>query len=81
MEPCVQIVLSGTLTFGVPLLYAVHELVAMRRWRDDPGDDPAREPPPTPPRTEPGKPLPACLIPNLPPRPATAKPARTLELV
>ena len=52
------VLLSGALTFGVPLALAVNELVALRRrpdgeWRRDP------EPAPLPP-----KPLPDCLIPR-----------------
>jgi hypothetical protein len=64
MAPGVQIALSGTLTFGVPLLCAVHELIALRRRRDGGGDSPPRAPAPQPPRTEPDRPrLPDCLIP------------------
>jgi hypothetical protein len=54
------VILSGVLTFGVPLVVAVHELVVTKRgggWR------PERLPEPTP-----QKPLPPCLIPNLGPR-------------
>ncbi len=59
MAPALQVILSGTLTFGVPLLVAVHELVFTKRgggWR------PERLPEPRP-----QKPLPPCLLP--PPRP------------
>jgi hypothetical protein len=64
MSPGLQIVLSGTLTFGVPLAVAVHELVTTKRgggWR------PERLPEP-----QPRKPLPPCLIP--PPRTHTPSP-------
>ena len=60
MSPGLFIILSGTLTFGVPLALALHQLVALRRgggggWR------PGRRPEPPQP-----KPLPPCLIPSLP---------------
>ncbi len=64
MAPGLQVILSGVLTFGVPLVVAVHELVVTKRgggWR------PERLPEPTP-----QKPLPPCLIPNLGPRPPIA---------
>ena len=54
------VLLSGTLTFGAPLVLAVHELIVLRRRPQDDGWDPRRaEPPPQPP-----KPLPDCLIPR-----------------
>jgi hypothetical protein len=54
------ILLSGTLTFGAPLLLAIHELIALRRRPQDDGWDRRRiDPPPPPP-----KPLPDCLIPR-----------------
>jgi hypothetical protein len=59
MAPEIVVILSGTLTFGVPLVVAVHELVVTKRgggWR------PERLPEP-----QPRKPLPPCLLP--PPRP------------
>jgi hypothetical protein len=59
MAPGVHVVLSGCLTFGVPLVMAIRELMVLRRgdggaW---PGD-PVPETPPLP------KPLPDCLIPR-----------------
>jgi hypothetical protein len=47
MSPGVQIVLSGVLTFGVPLAFAARELILLRRpgrgyW--DPEDPPYRAP-------------------------------------
>lgn len=71
MNTGLQIVLSGALTFGIPLVIAVHEFFVLRRPQGDGwgGDDPK---PPTPkpyPNLTPNK-LPACLIPNLPPIPA-----------
>ena len=77
MDADTHILLSGALTFGVPLLFAVRELVVLRRggggsWRGDP----APEPPPPPPSRGTG-PLPDCLIPRPLPRPA-ARP-RVLE--
>jgi hypothetical protein len=78
MSPELQILLSGALTFGVPLLLAVRELVLLRRaprggWRPDP-TPPAPTPPP-PPSGE--KPLPDCLIPK--PLPKSATRPRELE--
>jgi hypothetical protein len=60
MAPELQVILSGALTFGVPLAVAVRELIVTRRgggWR------PERLPEPRP-----QKPLPPCLIPTLGPR-------------
>jgi hypothetical protein len=78
MAPGLQIVLSGALTFGVPLLFAVRELRALRRpWRgpDDRDRAPDPVPPPDPPGDQPAlKPLPACLIPTPRPTPTTARP-------
>ncbi len=71
MAPGIQIVLSGALTFGIPLLFAVNELRALRRrWNgpDDRNGQPDPEPPPFRPGDVPApKPLPACLIPNIRP--------------
>jgi len=55
MSPSTFVILSGVLTFGVPLLLAVRELFYLRPsggWTPDP------PPPPEP------KPLPDCLIPK-----------------
>jgi hypothetical protein len=68
MQAATQVFLSGALTFGVPLAWAVHELFVLRRssggfgGRDEP-------PPPEPPKLKPDRPkqLPECLIPKLPP--------------
>ncbi len=66
MAPATFTLLSGALTFGVPLLLAVHELVALRREGRGSGgyDDPREDAPPPPlPGCEPDLPsLPACLI-------------------
>lgn len=64
------VVLSGTLTFGIPLLLAIRELFELRRrgrggWD---GDGPTPIVPPKPPVLG-SKPLPDCLIPRLPPKP------------
>jgi hypothetical protein len=77
------IMLSSALSFGAPLALAVRELVVLRRdnggkrgggsWKRDPAPD--RPPPPAPAGN---KPLPECLVPKLPPRPA-ARPRRVLE--
>ncbi len=60
MSPATQVLLSGLLTFGVPLLFALHELLALRR-ADRGGPPPPPAPPPRPPAP---KPLPDCLIPR-----------------
>ena len=62
------ILLSGALSFGVPLLWAVYELVSLRRdWGGEPGGGgiaaaslPRRSPAEG--RRNTGGPLPACLI-------------------
>jgi hypothetical protein len=76
MDGAVYVVLSGALTFGVPLALAVRELIELKR-RDEggwEGDGPLPYKPQPPPRTG-HKPLPDCLIPKLP-----AGPARGREL-
>jgi len=71
VTPELQVILSGALTFGVPLAVAVRDLVVTKRgggWR------PERLPEP-----EPRRPLPPCLLPPYPsngrradaPRPVT----------
>ena len=82
MSPGTQIILSGTLTFGVPLALAVRDLIALRRppsggWRPEPAD-------PTPPPPSGGggqaRPaLPACLL--VAAQGARANTTRELELV
>lgn len=53
------VLLSGVLTFGAPLVFAISELIVLRRPpRDDPGPPPRDFEPPPP------KPLPDCLIPR-----------------
>ena len=70
------VVLSGSLTFGIPLLLAIHELYDLRRRRKGnwDGDGPGPNAPPRLPSLgRPGlghKPLPDCLIPQLQPNPA-----------
>ena len=81
MRPDVQIFLSGSLTFGVPLLLAVRELIVLRRgggsgW-SPPRDD---EPEPGPLSPETGT-LPACLLPPYDLPPDLRERARELELV
>ena len=60
--------LEGTLTFGVPLAFAIRELMVLNRHPGGPGDDGLRrgDPPPPPlPDSEPRRPaLPACLVPT-----------------
>lgn len=61
LSPALFVILSGCLTFGVPLLLALRELHLLRRRPNDGGyrPDPAPEPAP--------RPLPPCLVPVLPP--------------
>lgn len=71
MDGTAFVVLSGALTFGVPLVLAMRELFELKRrdgggWE---GDGPVPPKPPPSPSTG-QKPLPDCLIPRLPPRPA-----------
>ena len=58
MRPEVQVVLSGCLTFGVPLLFAAREVMVLRRQGR--GDDRPNEPPE--PQPQQPKPLPPCLL-------------------
>ena len=82
MSPGTQIMMSGALTFGVPVAVGIYELLALRRRR--PGSwDPGPDPEPAPPPPHPGganRKLPDCLIPNLPPRAPAAR-SRVLETV
>ena len=74
MRPGLFVVLSGCLTFGVPLVLALRELWLLNRGNDRSG---GWRPPPAP-QTGP-KPLPPCLLEAFQPRtPATEKP-RVLE--
>lgn len=65
MSPGTQIILSGTLTFGVPLALAVRDLIALRRppsgsWRPEPPEPTA--PPPGGGGGQARPALPACLL-------------------
>jgi hypothetical protein len=68
-----HVLLSGTITFGIPLALAIRELILLRRpprgaW---PGDGPrAPEPKPLPPDAP--RRLPECLVPKLPAHPVHA---------
>lgn len=64
MSPHVQVLLSGALTFGVPLAFAIRELIVLRR----PPRNDGQPPPPVPPRPPVNRPLPDCLIPKPLPR-------------
>ncbi len=76
MRPDIHILLSGCLTFGLPLLFAIRELLILRR--DDNGDGPQRRPDPE----VPPKPLPPCLLVAFQPRPVPQRPeVRQPELV
>lgn len=86
MSPSTQVLLSGALTFGVPLALAIRELIALRRWTGRPGGPDGSADPPLPPPAPPGnapavKPLPACLIPARQPGIAAGRRARMPELV
>ena len=58
MSPAAFVILSGILTYGAPLAFALRELAVLRRTPDGPEwrPDPKPEPAPTP------KPLPPCLL-------------------
>ena len=65
MNPGTQIILSGTLTFGVPLALAVRDLITLRRppggsWRPEPPEPVAPRPTGGGDSTRPA--LPECLI-------------------
>jgi len=72
MASSTQVILSGIVTFGVPLVLAFRELVIVRRprrgsWDGDgpPSPTPVPPPPDTMPQGfTPMKPLPDCLIPK-----------------
>lgn len=72
MESSTQVILSGILTFGIPLAFACRELITVRRpprgsWDGDGPHTPTPVPPPpdtTPQDCAPMKPLPDCLIPK-----------------
>jgi hypothetical protein len=87
MKPALVVILSGALTFGVPLAIAIWEVVVLRRkangrWRPD-GPPPPE--PPVPPMDSPPaqRPLPACLIPTRHPglSPVSAPSRRVPETV
>lgn len=74
MDGTAFVVLSGALTFGVPLVLAMRELFELKRrdgggWE---GDGPVPSKPQPPPITG-QKPLPDCLIPRLPARPVNLR--------
>ena len=74
MDGTAFVVLSGTLTFGIPLVLAMRELYELKR-RDNGGweGDGPLPPAPKPPPSFGQKPLPDCLIPRLPARPVRAR--------
>ena len=88
MESSTQVILSGVLTFGVPLAFACRELLAARRpprgsWGGDGPPPPAPVPPPpdfSPEAFKPMKPLPDCLIPKPMALPRADSPQRTRVL-
>jgi len=83
MQPALQVVLSGSLTFGVPLLLAVRELFVAGRDNGSTPDGNVPRPTDVPPVTQGGcgrRPLPACLIPVMPRPVTTPRSERTREL-
>jgi hypothetical protein len=88
MKPALVVILSGALTFGVPLVIALWEVIVLRRGSRG-GWNPDGPQPPEPPRPLPGeppaqRPLPACLIPTRQPGisvPRAASRPRVLEPV
>jgi hypothetical protein len=76
MNASTFVLLSGALTYGVPLMLGVRELLILKRGGDDrDGGEPRQAAPRPPIPGTPASPLPACLIPNLPAK----TPARELE--
>ncbi|SDB09534.1 hypothetical protein [Belnapia rosea] len=69
------ILLSGSLTFGVPIVLAIRELRGLRRGGGGHSEPAAPRPAPRP-RGGSGRPLPDCLI----PKPRPARPPRVREL-
>ncbi len=64
LQPCVQALLSGTLSLGVPLALAVRELVLLRHGEGGPPRSGDPTPPPLSPAPDDDSslpPLPACL--------------------
>ncbi len=64
MHPDIQVLLSFALTFGVPIAFAIRELIILKRGGDDDRRrDRKRTPPPIAP-ADGRPPLPDCLIPK-----------------
>ena len=83
MNPGTQIILSGTLTFGVPLALAVRDLITLRRpsggsWRPEPPEPVAPSPPGGGGSARPA--LPECLLIAARGQPQRT-PSKSLELV
>ena len=70
MDPSTYVLLSGCVTYGIPLALAVRELLNLRTT--PPGLD---GPPPPPAIRPPPRPLPDCLL----PKPTVRRPDRVLE--
>ena len=66
MSPALQVILSGCLSFGIPLLIALYELRNLRRYRGGDRGGWRRPAPVRPPVPSGGgdTALPACLVPN-----------------
>jgi hypothetical protein len=73
VSPAAELLLSGSLTLGVPAVILVREVFGRSRRRTNGGDgggqaQSGRSPPPLPSGSgAPDKPLPACLLPPYPP--------------
>lgn len=81
MTPATQALLSGAITFGIPLALAIRELLLLSRSGEHgPDPEPPRtlRPAPAPDDDAALPPLPACLIPSLP-APERAPRPRVLE--
>lgn len=63
------VLLSGALTFGIPLLLAIRELYELKRRRNGGWEGDGSAPIVPPPPSLGHKPLPDCLIPRLPRNP------------
>ena len=80
MTPTTHVLCSFALTYGVPTLLAWRELHQLKKLRPPRGDDDdGPEPPPALWPRDGGRPLPACLIPNLPGPVAVSQKQRELE--
>lgn len=85
MNADVNALLSGAVTFGVPLAVCIRELIVLRRDRGGWGWGTPAPPSPPPPDSEPSlppalRPLPDCLIPKLQQAPVIERASETRVL-